>query len=169
MSKTRVLAGIVSVVVLLTVASSVRADPVHLPPGLEKFNLVEAQTLDLSELGKDAIRALLSEHFANNNGNHFGFRNLFTDQVAGNNGKHVGSTGLANPFANNNGRHLGFSVAATRPGNRIGILNPSRFDTSASDSKSPEPTGMLLLGTGLAAGAAFLRRRARKRRRTSEG
>lgn len=127
MSKLRVLTGIVSVVVLLTFASSVSADPVHLPPGLEKFNLAEAQTFDFLNIDKPDIRALLSEH-----------------------------------FANNNGKHLGFSVAATRPGLHFGLTKPRNPHSSVT--QNPEPTGMLLLGTGLAAGAAFLRRRSRKRR-----
>ena len=167
MSKSRVLTAAISVVFLITVASSGSADPVHVPQGQVKFNLFEVSAFDISDIGKSDIRSLLSDHFANNNGNHFGFRNLLADDFAGNNGKHLGSGGvLSDPFANNNGKHLGFSVASHRDGLKIGLVNPRRPDTSVTEN--PEPTGMLLLGTGLAAGAAFLRRRSRNRRRTSE-
>ena len=166
MSKTRIFTAALSVVFVFTLASSVSADPVHLPPGQVKFNLFEVEALDLSDIGKAEIRGLLSDHFANNNGNHFGFRNLLSGD-AGNNGRHLGtSDALSDPFANNNGKHLGFSVASNRGGLRVGLVNTRQPTTSVTEN--PEPTGMLLLGTGLAAGAAFLRRRSRNRRRASE-
>lgn len=167
MTKSRVLTVALSVAVLFTLATSVTADPVRVPPGQVKFNLAEVQVLDvLDDIGKADIRSLLSDHFANNNGNHFGFRNLLPELAV--NGRRVGSTdgGLSNPFANNNGRHLGFSVDANRGGLGLGLTNSHKPNTSVT--QNPEPTGMLLLGTGLAAGAAFLRRRTRKRRSTNE-
>jgi hypothetical protein len=169
MSKTRVLTAALSVAFLFTFASSVSADPVHVPPGQVKFNLFEVQTFDFSEIGKADIRALLSDHFANNNGNHFGFRNQLSDLSTSSDDRQLGSSGVLseNPFANNNGKHLGFSVASTGRGLKIGLTNhPRRPNTSVTEN--PEPTGMILLGTGLAAGAAFLRRKTRGRRRTSE-
>ena len=166
MSKFRFFTVALSVAFLFTLVSSVNADPVHVPPGQVKFNLAEVDTFDVFDLGKADIRGLLSEHFANNNGNHFGFRNLFSEWFV-NNGRPAGSDGeLTNPFTNN-GKHQGFSVASTRPGMRIGLSNPRNPQSSVS--QNPEPTGMLLLGTGLAAGAAFLRRKTRKRKQAAKG
>ncbi|HEX5883997.1 MAG TPA: PEP-CTERM sorting domain-containing protein [Pyrinomonadaceae bacterium] len=64
-------------------------------------------------------------------------------------------------FENNNGKHLGFSVAAFRQGPKLGIVRQSPPATDVS--QNPEPTAMVLLGTGLAAVAAFARRKSRKR------
>lgn len=141
-----VLSICVSVVFLFTLVSSVRADSVRLPLGLDKLNLVQGQTLDLAETHRVDLRSLLTEHFANNNGRHQGFSRL-----------------LADDFANNSGRHQAFSVAAVRGGVKFGLANPRH--PGASVTQNPEPTGMLLLGTGLAAAAAFARRRARRRNR----
>ena len=67
----------------------------------------------------------------------------------------------AGHFENNNGKHLGFSVAAFKHGPQLGIVRPQ---APSSVSQNPEPTTMILLGTGLAAVAGFVR----KRRRTPE-
>jgi hypothetical protein len=66
---------------------------------------------------------------------------------------------FAEHFDNNNGKHLGFSMAAVNRGPRLGIVK----DVSPSVSQNPEPTAMVLLGTGLAAVAAFARKRSRRR------
>ena len=66
----------------------------------------------------------------------------------------------AGHFENNNGKHLGFSVAASRQGPKLGIV---RSPAPSSASQNPEPTAMVLLGTGLAAVAAFARRKNRRR------
>ena len=66
----------------------------------------------------------------------------------------------AEHFENNNGKHLGFSMSAVNRGPRLGIVKP----LSPSVTQNPEPTAMVLLGTGLAAVAAFARKRSRKRR-----
>ena len=65
----------------------------------------------------------------------------------------------AEHFENNNGKHLGFSIAAVNRGPRLGIVK----DVSPSVSQNPEPTAMVLLGTGLAAVAAFARKKSRRR------
>ena len=62
-------------------------------------------------------------------------------------------------FENNNGKHLGFSVAAFKPGPRLGIVRPQ----APSVTENPEPTAMILLGTGLAAIGGLARRKSRKR------
>ena len=62
----------------------------------------------------------------------------------------------AGHFENNNGKHLGFSVAAISQAPKLGIVQQQ---TPASVSQNPEPTAMVLLGTGLAAIAAFARKR----------
>lgn len=64
-------------------------------------------------------------------------------------------------FENNNGRHLGFSMTSVNRGPRLGIVRPP---TSGDVSQNPEPTAMVLLGTGLAAVGAFARKINRKRR-----
>lgn len=61
-------------------------------------------------------------------------------------------------FENNNGRHLGFSVAARGHERLPGTKKPS-----PGVSENPEPTAMVLLGTGLAAIGALARRKIRRR------
>ena len=155
MSKPRVLTSLVSMVFLLTLVSSVRADSVHQPPGLEKFNFGDIQALELPVVDRANLNEFLSEHFADNNGNHFGFVNAL-DAITGT---------TAGGVAGNNGKHLGFSVSAAHGGVKFGLANPRR--PNATVNQNPEPTGILLLGTGLAAGAAFARR-LRRRRRTEQ-
>jgi PEP-CTERM motif len=67
----------------------------------------------------------------------------------------------AGHFEDNNGKHLGFSIAAFNHSPKLGIVRPQ----SPTVSQNPEPTAMVLLGTGLAAVAAFARRQGRKRAR----
>jgi hypothetical protein len=64
-------------------------------------------------------------------------------------------------FENNNGRHLGFSMTSVFRGPRLGIVRPP---VSGDVSQNPEPTAMVLLGTGLAAVGAFARKINRRRR-----
>lgn len=64
-------------------------------------------------------------------------------------------------FENNNGKHLGFSMTSVNRGPKLGIVRPP----AAGDvSQNPEPTAMVLLGTGLAAGGAFARKVNRRRK-----
>ena len=67
----------------------------------------------------------------------------------------------AGHFENNNGKHLGFSMTSVNRGPRLEIVGPS---TSVEVTQNPEPTAMVLLGTGLAAAGAFARRVNRRRR-----
>ena len=64
-------------------------------------------------------------------------------------------------FENNNGKHLGFSMALVHNGPKPEIVRPLPV---ASASQNPEPTAMVLLGTGLAASAAFARKVNRRRK-----
>jgi PEP-CTERM motif-containing protein len=67
----------------------------------------------------------------------------------------------AGHFENNNGKHLGFSMTSVQRGPRFGIVKPLSPDSA---TPNPEPTAMVLLGTGLAAVAALARKRSRYRR-----
>ena len=67
----------------------------------------------------------------------------------------------AGHFENNNGKHLGFSMTSVNRGPKLGIVRPP---TSGDVSQNPEPTAMVLLGTGLAAAGAFARKVNRRRK-----
>lgn len=69
----------------------------------------------------------------------------------------------AGQFENNNGKHLGFSMTSVNRGPKLGIVRPT---APADVSQNPEPTAMVLLGTGLAAVGAFARKLNRRRRRS---
>jgi len=159
MSKPKVFAFAISAVFLLTLASSVRADSVHTAPGLRKLNLANFETLNVLEIDRDDIRSLLSEHFLTNNGNHFGFVNSFGKD----NGNEINdSDENDNSNVSNNGKKISFSMASFHGGMKFGLANPRT--PSVDVTQNPEPTGMLLLGTGLAGAAAFARRKSRKRK-----
>jgi hypothetical protein len=65
-------------------------------------------------------------------------------------------------FENNNGKHLGFSMTSVNRGPKLGIVRPPAV---GDVSQNPEPTAMVLLGTGLAAGGAFARKVNRRRKK----
>jgi PEP-CTERM motif len=124
MVKTKAFTGLLSVMFLLALVSSARADVVHADMYLEKLIYAERHGLTVLDNQSADSGYLYAEH-----------------------------------FENNNGKHLGFSVTAVNRGPRLGIVQPQ----SPSVSQNPEPTAMVLLGTGLAAVAALARRRSRKR------
>ena len=146
-----------SVAFLITLASSVSADPVRQPPGQQKLNPLLVQTVEFPDFSSVDIRALLSDHFAGNNGKHLGFIN----KLVMNEGEDL------EIVKTDHGKHLGFSVASFHGGLRVGVTKPRR-PIGADVSQNPEPTAILLMGTGLAAGAAFVRRKTRKRRELQE-
>ena len=120
MTKSRELTGIVSAVFLLTLASTARADMLHVDIHLEKLIYAERHNLTSLDLQSAETGYLYAEH-----------------------------------FENNNGKHLGFSIAAAHRGPRLGIVRPQ----SPGVSQNPEPTAMVLLGTGLAAVGAIARKK----------
>jgi len=171
MNKARVFTLAVSVIFLMTIVSSVRADSVHTPRALQKLNLGEDfQTLVLSDFSKADFRDFLAEHFdtaefggfaeqfEGNNGLHLGFFKNGKLELAGNTSKQIESGGISG----NNGKHLGFSVTQFNNGQKFGLANPRTSQPAVS--QNPEPTAMLLLGTGLAGVAALARRKVRRRK-----
>lgn len=124
MTKSRVLTGIVSAVFLLALASTARADMLHVDVHLEKLIYAERHNLTSLDIQSAETGYLYAEH-----------------------------------FENNNGKHLGFSIAAAHRGPRLGIVKPQSPDVS----QNPEPTAMVLLGTGLAAVAGLARKKKNKK------
>jgi hypothetical protein len=124
MTKSRFLTGIVSVVFLLALASTARADMLHVDVHLEKLIYAETHNLTSLDIQRAETGYLYAEH-----------------------------------FENNNGKHLGFSMAAAHRGPRLGIVRPPAPDVS----QNPEPTAMVLLGTGLAAVAGLARKKKNKK------
>jgi len=157
MTRSRVLTGIISAVFCLTLVSTARADRAHGNLALEK--LIFAERHNLTDFDIQSVLDPDYEyvgHFEGNNGKHLGFGKLTNIDI-----QRVADTAylFAANFENNNGKHVGFSTAIHQ-GPRLGIVRPS----TPAVSENPEPTAMVLLGTGLAAAAALARKVNRKRR-----
>ena len=164
MDKLRVLTVSVSVIFLLTVVSSARADSVH----SAKVDFGVLHTLELPNMTKTEFRDFLVEQIDASD-----FGGFLAERFEGNNGLHLGllknEKNLGEATSNgsagsDNGKHIGFSVAVFNPGMKFGLVNPRH--AAPSVSQNPEPTAMLLLGTGLAAVAGFARRTSRRRKQT---
>ena len=157
MTRLRVLTGIISAVFCLTLVSSARADSSH-GNDMQLEKLIFAQQHNLINIDIQSLLGanfVYTGHFENNNGRHLGFGKLTDIDIQ----SAVDTSYLfAANFENNNGKHRGFSVAVHQ-GPRLGIVRPS----NPTVSENPEPTAMVLLGTGLAASAALARKRNRKR------
>src|SRR5215470_400194 len=132
MTRTRVLAGIVTGAFCLTLAASVRADNAHGDINLEKLIFAQQHQIGVE-----------NDQGENEQGDDI--NDLFTGH-----------------FENNNGKHLGFSMALVHNGPRPEIVRP--FPNTSSTTQNPEPTAMVLLGTGLAAAAGLARRVNRRRK-----
>lgn len=156
MTRPRVLTGIISAVLCLTFVSSARADRAHGNLTLEKLIFAERHLIGIDLQSVLNTNYEYVGHFENNNGKHLGFAKLTKVDI-----QSVAATSylFAETFENNNGKHRGFSVAAVHRGPRLGIVRQG----DPSVSQNPEPTAMVLLGTGLAAAAAFARKLNRKR------
>jgi len=122
MIKPRVFTGILSVVALLTLVSSARADAIHVNIDMEKAIFAEKHDLAVFDIQGAETGYLYTGH-----------------------------------FENNNGKHLGFSMSSVNRGPKLGIVRPP----APSVSQNPEPATMVLLGTGLAAVGAFVRKKRR--------
>jgi PEP-CTERM motif len=161
MTRSRVLTGIIAAVFCLTLVSSARADRTHGDLALEK--LIFAERHDLTSIDIQSVLATNYEyvgHFEDNNGKHLGFGKLTNIDVQ----RVVDTSYLFAPqFEDNNGKHLGLSLSVINKGPLFGIVRPFA-PAAAAPSQNPEPTAMVLLGTGLAAAAAFARKFNRRRK-----
>ncbi|HZI49819.1 MAG TPA: PEP-CTERM sorting domain-containing protein [Pyrinomonadaceae bacterium] len=132
MTRSRVLAGIVTAAFCLTLAASVRADNAHVNIQLEKLIFAETHQIGIE-----------NQQGENEQGDDTNY--LYTAH-----------------FENNNGKHLGFSMALAHNGPKPEIVRS--IPEVSSVTPNPEPTAMVLLGTGLAAVGGFARRINRRRK-----
>lgn len=153
MRKARTWAACLGVLVLVTLTiSSARADSFS-AVDLVTLNNSEGHHLNFRDEVRSAMPSLFAEFFEGNNGLHLGLlKNNAQDLV----------------FENSSAKHLGFSVATANRGNRTGLFRGPTSSGGGSGEgggstiPNPEPTAVLLLGSGLVAAGAYARRRFRK-------
>ncbi|HZI62492.1 MAG TPA: PEP-CTERM sorting domain-containing protein [Pyrinomonadaceae bacterium] len=153
MRKARTWAACLGVLVFVTLTiSSARADSFS-AVDLVTLNNSEGHHLNFRDEVRSAVPSLFAEFFEGNNGLHLGLlKNNAQDLV----------------FENSSGKHLGFSVATANRGNRTGLFRGPTSSGGGSGEgggstiPNPEPTAVLLLGSGLVAAGAYARRRFRK-------
>jgi hypothetical protein len=156
MRKARTWAACLGVLFLLPLTiSSARADSFSAGDVLVKLNNSEGHHLNFREEVREAMPSLFAEFFEGNNGLHLGLLKNSAQETV---------------FEGNNGKHFGFSVATANRGNRTGLFRPTSSGGGSGESggstiPNPEPTAVLLLGTGLVAAGAYARRHFRKPRR----
>ena len=155
MRKTRTWAACLGVLFLLTLtASSARADSLRSDDMIVKLNNTEGHH---NLVFREEVRAAMPD--------------LFAEFFEGNNGLHLGllkNGGPAIEFETNSGKHLGFSIASTNGGNKFGLFKGPASSGSGATIPNPEPTAVLLLGTGLVAAGAYARKRFRKSGRAAK-
>ena len=155
MRKTRTWAACLGVLFLLTLtASSARADLLGSDDMVVKLNNTEGHhNLAFREEVRGQLPDLFAEFFEGNNGLHLG--------LLKNGGQDLG-------FEANSGKHVGFSIASTSGGNKFGLFKGPATSGSGATVPNPEPTAVLLLGTGLVAAGAYARKRFRKSGRAAK-
>lgn len=157
MFKARTWAACLGVLFLLTLtASSARADSFRADDMVVKVNNSEGHHLSREEI-QAALPSLFAEFFEGNNGLHLGLLKRNAEELG---------------LETNSGKHFGFSVASANRGNRFGLFKGPASPNgrgagggSADTVANPEPTAVLLLGTGLIAAGAYARKRFRKTNR----
>ena len=154
MRKARTWAACVAVLFLLTLTvSSARADSFSAGDLVVKLNNSEGHHLNFRDEVRSSMPSLFAEFFEGNNGLHLGLLKNNAQEVV---------------FESSSGKHLGFSVASANRGNRTGLFRGPTSSGGGSGEgggstiPNPEPTAVLLLGSGLVAAGAYARRRFRK-------
>src|SRR5688500_4959587 len=160
MRKSRALVALGVLLLLTLTASSARADSLRADELKVKLNHGQGHHLLVFAESRAELISLFPEVFEGNNGLHLG---LLKNAA----GKQLGvlkNNGQVLEFENNNGKHLGFTMSSVTGGAKRGPLNVPQSSAGGSAIPNPEPAAVFLLGTGLAAGGAYARKRFRKTR-----